>query len=368
MSATSLATPVRYRADVEQPEQDEAETSRGINDTLRSILETSSKDYGHAVRSVHAKSHGLLEGALTVLPDLPEKLAQGLFATPGTHRAILRFSTNPGDILDDDITVPRGLAIKIFDVAGERLPGSEGDTTQDFVMVNGPAFMAVKTKDFLLNLKPLAATTDKAEGVKKVLSAVFRGAEAALETVGMESVMLKSLGGHPSTHPLGDTYFSQTAFRFGDYIAKFSIAPASPNLIDRAGDKVNASGRPNALREAISEVMIESQAEWELRVQLCTDLEKMPVEDSSKVWDENESPYLPVARLTVPAQSAWSPARSGVVDDQLSFSPWHGLAAHRPLGAINRARRSAYEMSARFRGDFNGCPMHEPAEAPPLPA
>ena len=368
MAVPSPPTPVRFRPDVEQPEQDEAETSNGINDTLHKILETTSQDYGHAVRSVHAKSHGLLEGELTVLSGLPETLAQGLFATPGTHKAILRFSTNPGDILDDDVTVPRGLAIKIFDVAGERLPGSEDDATQDLVLVNGPAFMAVKTKDFLLNLKPLAATADKAEGAKKMLSAVFRGAEAALETVGLESVMLKSLGGHPNTHPLGDTYFSQTAFRFGDYIAKFSVAPASPNLIDRSGDKVNAGGRPNALREAIGEVMIEGQAEWELRVQLCTDLATMPVEDASKVWDEQESPYLPVARITVPSQPAWSAERSAVVDDRLSFSPWHGLAAHRPLGAVNRARRSAYEMSARFRGDFNGCPMHEPAEAPPLPA
>ncbi len=368
MSVASSAAPIRYSDSVEQPEQDEAGTSQGINDTLRTILETTSRDYGHAVRSVHAKSHGLLEGELTILDDLPETLAQGLFATPGTHKLILRFSTNPGDILDDDITVPRGLALKIFAVAGERLPGSEGDTTQDFVLVNGQAFMAVKTKDFLLNLKPLAATTDKAQGAKKMLSAVFRGTEAALETVGLESVMLKQLGGHPNTHPLGDTYFSQTAFRYGDYIAKFSVAPASPNLIDRAGDKVNASGRPNALREAIGEVMIEGQAEWELRVQLCTDLAKMPVEDASKVWDERESPYLPVARITVPSQPAWSPARSAAVDDALSFSPWHGLAAHRPLGAVNRARRSAYAMSARFRGDFNGCPMHEPCEAPPLPA
>ena len=368
MPATALATPIPYRADIEQPEQDEAETSRGIDDTLRSILETTSGDYGHAVRSVHAKSHGLLEGELTVVADLPEPLAQGLFATPRTHRVILRFSTNPGDILDDDVTVPRGLAIKIFDVAGERLPGSENDTTQDFVMANGPAFMAVKTKDFLASLKPLAATTDKAAGAKKLLSAVFRGTEAALETVGLESAMLKQLGGQPSTHPLGDTYFSQTAFRFGDHVAKFSIAPASPNLIDRAGDTINASGRPNALREAIGEVMIEGQAEWELRVQLCTDLATMPVEDASKRWDEQESPYLPVARITVPAQPAWSPARSALVDDQLSFSPWHGLAAHRPLGQINRARRSAYAMSARFRGDFNGCPIHEPQAAPPLPA
>lgn len=368
MSVTSLAQPVLYSADAEEPEKEEAATSRSINETMRSILETTSNDYGHAVRAVHAKSHGLLEGEIDILPDLPRTLAQGLFATPGRHKVILRFSTNPGDILDDDVTVPRGLSLKILDVEGERLPGSEGDSTQDFVLVNGPAFMAVTTKDFLPNLKLLAKTTDKAQGAKKVLSAVLRGTEAALEAVGTESVMLKQLGGHPNTHPLGDTYFSQTAFRFGDYIAKFSVAPVSPNLIGLSGHKINASGRPNALREAISEVLIEAGAEWELRVQLCTDLENMPVEDASKVWDEKESPYVPVARISVPSQLAWSEARSAAVDDGLSFSPWHGLAAHRPLGAINRARQSAYEMSAKFRADFNRCPIHEPQELPALPA
>ena len=368
MSDTSPASPVRYSAAVEQVEADEGEVSRQINETLHSILETTSKDYGHAVRSVHAKSHGLLEGRLTVIPDLPATLAQGLFARPGEYQVVLRFSTNPGDILDDDITVPRGLAVKIFDVEGDRLPGAEEDTTQDFVLVNGPAFMAASPKDFLANLKLLAKTTDKAEGAKALLSAVLRGAEAALETVGLESAKFKSLGGHPSTHPLGDTYFSQTAFRFGDYIAKFSVAPISSNLIDRAGDKVNAAGRPNALREAIQEVMIEGDGEWELRVQLCTDLDKMPVENASKVWDETESPYVPVARIRVPAQPAWSPDRATVVDDQMSFSPWHGLAAFQPLGAVNRARRSAYEMSKDFRGEFNGCPIHEPAKLEPLPA
>lgn len=52
--------------------------------------------------------------------------------------------------------------------------------------------------------------------------------------------------------------------------------------------------------------------------------------------------------------------------DGLAFSTWHGLAAHQPLGAVNRARKSAYQMSSEFGGARNGCPMHEPRTAPPL--
>lgn len=53
-------------------------------------METTSEHYGHAVRSVHAKSHGILEAELTVLPDLPPELAQGMFAVPGVYQAVLR--------------------------------------------------------------------------------------------------------------------------------------------------------------------------------------------------------------------------------------------------------------------------------------
>ena len=49
-----------------------------------------------------------------------------------------------------------------------------------------------------------------------------------------------------------------------------------------------------------------------------------------------------------------------MVDDALAFDVWHGLAAHRPLGSINRVRKVVYPKSAGFRRQFNGCPMHEP--------
>jgi hypothetical protein len=362
------ASPVRFSPDVEAQEEGEAQTSHDLNEALHSILETTSQDYGHAVRSVHAKSHGLLEGELSVLDGLPAELAQGLFARGGTYKVVLRFSTNPGDILDDSISVPRGLAIKILGVNGDRLPGSEGDTTQDFIMVNGPVFAAAKAKQFLTNLKLLAKTTDRAEGAKKVVSAVLRGTETVLETVGLESATLKQMGGHPNTHPLGETFYTQTPFRYGDHIAKLSIAPVSPHLKALTDDPIDPAGRPDALREVITETMIEQDAEWELRVQLCTDLGKMPIEDPTQEWDESVSPYRTVGRIRVPVQIAWSVDRAKVVDDQLAFSVWHGLAAHQPLGSINRVRKPAYEMSASFRGNYNGCPIHEPTTLDPLPA
>jgi hypothetical protein len=363
--SNTLKSPVLYSPSVETPEKDEAETSQGLNATLHDILETTSSDYGHAVRSVHAKSHGLLEGELTV-GHLPPELAQGLFAMPGTHQVVLRFSTNPGDILDDSISVPRGLALKVLDVKGERLAGSEDATTQDFVMINGPAFATPTAKPFLANLKLLAKTTDKAEGAKKVFSAVLRGTEAALEAIGLPSPALQTLGGAPNVHPLGEIYYSAVPFRFGDYIAKFSVAPVSPSLTAHTKEKVDVAGRPDALREEIAEVMTVSDAVWEVRVQLCRDLEDMPIEKANAVWDEKLSPFQTVGTITAPSQSSWTFERSRAIDDGLRFSVWTGLAAHQPLGSINRVRKSAYQMSSDFRAKFNGCPIHEPRTLAPL--
>ena len=359
MSDDLQHSPVAFSPSVEVRADDEAETIQGLNEQLRLIQEKTAKDYGTAVRGVHAKGHAIVKGKLEVLSSIAPALAQGMFSEPGSYDALLRFSTLPGDILDDSVSVPRGLAIKLFDVAGDRLPGSEGDTTQDFILVNGPAFASPTPKAFLANLKMLAKTTDVGEGLKKGLSATLQVVDAALETVGIQSPTIQTLGGAPNTHPLGETYYTQVPLRHGGYIAKISIAPVSPHLVELTGSKVDTSDRPDALREDIAEVLIEQDSVWELRAQLCTDLDKMPIEDSSVVWDEKQSPYATVARITVPAQVGWERGLSEQQEQAVSFSPWHGLSAHQPIGGVNRARKPTYEMSTQFRGTHNGCPVHE---------
>jgi hypothetical protein len=362
------ASPIFYEPAYEVLEKDEMEAQEGLLKTLHSISETTYKDSGHAIRSVHAKSHGLLHGHLEVLDTFPSILAQGVFATPGArHPVVMRLSTIPGDILDDSVSTPRGLAIKVVGVEGARLAGSEGDVTQDFVLVNGPVFAAPTAKKFLGNLKLLAPTTDKAPGLKKALSAVLRGTEKAIEAVGGQSPTLISLGGHPETHILGETFYSQAAILFGPYMGKISVAPVSPELLALVKAPLNVNGKPNGLREAVIDFFKTNTAVWEVRVQLCTDLDTMPIEDASVEWPEDVSPYVAVARITVPPQAGWSEALSKAVDDGMSFTPWHGISAHRPIGSVMRVRKAAYEMSARFRAERNGAPMVEPTTLDGLP-
>ena len=350
--------PVRYADGLEEVDPEEERVHAEMIETFRKIQDTTAKDCGHAVRGVHAKSHGLLTGRFEVLPDLPAPLAQGLFARPNSYDVVMRLSTNPGDILDDSVSTPRGLAVKILGVEGERLPGDAG-STQEFVMADAPAFTAPDAKAFLKSLKLVAATTDTPQIFKKGLSAVLRGVESALEAVGTKSPTLISLGGHPETHILGETFYSQVPLRWGDHVAKVSVAPLSPSLTELTDAPVEVNGHPDGLRDAVANFFAEHAATWEVRVQLLTNPDTMPVEDASKVWSEDESPYVAVARINVPRQDSWSDAKVRRLDDGAAFSPWHCLAAHRPLGSIMRARRTIYPKSAAFRSDFNRCPIHE---------
>lgn len=365
--AADVASFVRFTPDMEIVRDDEVETFSEIVATLRRIMRTASDDEGSASRAVHAKSHGIVRGELAVLEDLDPALRQGLFAEPKVYPVLMRFSTNPGDRLDDGASVPRGLGLKVVGVEGERLAGTEGECTQDFVMADAPAFVAADARAFLKSLKLHADTTDRPEGLKKAASAALRGVEALLESVGGESAVLKALGGHRNTHVLASSFYSQVPVLFGPYVAKFRLSPVGPELASLKGEEIETRGRPDALREAVADFFESQTGTFDLCAQLLTNRATMPIETANVVWPEAESPYRTLARITVPPQPVWDRARSEGADESLSFSPWHGLAAHRPLGSIMRARRPAYEMSASFRASRNGCPIHNPRSEADMP-
>ena len=55
--------------------------------------------------------------------------------------------------------------------------------------------------------------------------------------------------------------------------------------------------------------------------------------------------------------------------ENLSFTPWHTLPAHEPVGAVNRLRLTVYEALSRHRHRRNGVVSAEPVDltvTPPL--
>lgn len=224
-------------------------------------------------------------------------------------------------ILKDSISMPRGVALKIQGVHADRLPGSSGDE-RDFLMVNAPTFGAPTVKAFSEVIRTVVAKLNE-------------------ESNGF---------GVPDNEILGETFWSQTPFLYGKYLCKFSLAPVSAALKARTNKHLEVDGKPDALRDSVVDYFARESGEWELKVQLNTDLQSMPIEDSTVPWPEDKSPYITVARLSLPAPDAWSSTNVATVDEGMSFNPWNGLAAHRPLGSINRAPKPTYPTSISFRG------------------
>ncbi|MFP5406777.1 MAG: catalase family protein, partial [Gammaproteobacteria bacterium] len=269
-------------------------------------------------------------------------------------------------LLDDrKVSTPRGMALKVIGVEGEMLPGHEGEVTQDWVLDTGKVFIAPGAKTFLAQIAATEATTPLPQGFKGAVSKAALAANQALHAVGLDSANLDFYG-HPHLHPLAEAYYSQCPMRYGDHIAKLGVFPDTTALRALLTRRLALDDK-DALRRAVVRFLRRNPAEYLVGIQLCTDLERMPVENANQEWPEDESPYRPVARLVLPPQDAWSPARRSFVDEDLSFCPAHSLAAHRPLGSIMRARMKAYEVLGKERRDANGSPAREPRSIDEMP-
>lgn len=355
-----------YRPDIETIEPDEPETHAKIINLMTDGQNITREKYGKAVRISHAKPHGLLKGKLTVPAGLPGELAQGFFARPGTYDVLIRMASAPGEFTDDSkISTSRGMALKIFNVEGEKLAPFTGITTQDFVLSTGKLFDAGNAKEFSKAFKPNAQLAPKlSDTTKGVVSTTTRVLNEGLNAVGMNSPMLDFFG-HPYKHPLAEPYYSQTPLRFGSYVAKLAAYPASVSKEDLQDVKPDDY---NAFRDAMITYFRTHPAEFDLRVQLNTDLDKMSIEKAEVEWSEKESPYRTIAHLTIPVQEAYTPTREDFVDGDLSFSPAHTLVEHQPLGSINRARLAAYTALSQTRRRENGRPQLEPTSIEQIPA
>ncbi|EQC34660.1 hypothetical protein SDRG_07980 [Saprolegnia diclina VS20] len=93
---------------------------------------------GHR-RKGHAKTLALCEASFEVLPDLPDALRVGLFASPKTYSAYVRLSNASPVVQPDDVKDVRGLSIKLLHVPGDKIPESTEPRSQDFLLVSSPS-------------------------------------------------------------------------------------------------------------------------------------------------------------------------------------------------------------------------------------
>ncbi|MQY30845.1 catalase family protein [Nocardia aurantia] len=372
---TDLATPnttgdtwVRYRDDLERPRPDEEEIIDRIIAVLRRNNERAYRTYKRGVRDAHAKSHGILRGELIVPAGLPKELAQGLFATPGSYPVVARLSSTSGAIRSDQLRGVRGLGIKVLGARGPRaLPGDDA-TTQDFIMVTHREFLFADAHAYLTQGMPTAwALARLSDPVLRVGSNALAALdERVLRRIGRPLPPTLGVFVRPNTHILGDTFYSSAPLRWGDHVAKLLYTPSSPEVVALRDRPMDAVGI-NALQDLVVDFFATHSAEYELRVQLCTDPRVMPIEDATVPWPESVSPHRTVATIRFDRQDPYTPERRAFGDDVLSFNSWRGLAAHRPMGSINRLKKRVYEASSNFRHDVNNAARFEPTDISQLP-
>jgi hypothetical protein len=298
-------------------------------------------------RDVHSKAHGCVKATFEV-GDLEPRLRHGLFAHAGTYDAWVRFSSGDTHVQSDLVKDARGFALKVTGVPGEKLlPAERGEATQDFVMINSPQFFIRTLPDY-----------------EAFMAAMARGSRYGWFFDGfswkpwrwrLRELYLAARTLKPPPASLLQTQFhSLSAYRLGpSQFVKYSARPCEARRPPR---------RPRSesmLRDALKEDLAQGEGCFDLLVQLQVAGKNMPVEDATVLWSEKDSPFLKVARVTIPRQSFDTPEQ-GAFCENLSFTPWHSLPEHEPVGVMNRVRRALYQETSRYRHAKNAAPRAEP--------
>jgi hypothetical protein len=105
--------------------------------------------------------------------------------------------------------------------------------------------------------------------------------------------------------------------------------------------------------------LLERPFEFDIQVQLCTDLVRMPVEKTTVLWPESLSPYVTVAKLRLPKQDIGGEDNFEKMD-KTSMTAWRVTEQHRPLGSIMRSRKEVYRQSSILRHQTNHQERKEP--------
>ncbi|NJN87728.1 MAG: hypothetical protein HC881_17275 [Leptolyngbyaceae cyanobacterium SL_7_1] len=162
-------------------------------------------------------------------------------------------------------------------------------------MINSPVFPSGNVARYLNEqLLQENVVVTAPEEAQQLLTTALRTINSVTQKVGID-LYPTALGiTLPQTHILGETYYTSAALRYGDYMAKLSVAPLSANLQPFVGKPIETDN-PSVLRDLVVEFFRQQPAHYELRAQLCTNLETMPIEDASIRWSEQESPYRAIA-------------------------------------------------------------------------
>jgi len=298
-----------------------------VGEFITFLRDASARRYPTGVvrRFNQARHSGCVDAEFTVLDSMPPEHRVGLFARPRTFPAFIRFA-NAASASDREKDL-RGMSIKVRSVDGDNL--TPGETAQDFVLNSHPVMMAPGTREFLELLRAV-----EAGGLTRAFYFLSHPKATRVALAARQN---------PPSH-LDISYWSTTPYLYGEGRAvKYIARPHATSKHDPPRRLTDTY-----LRDALISHLAHSDATFDFMIQFQTDSKTMPIEDASVEWKEQDSPYIPVARIRIPQQKLDSAERETACE-QVAFNPWHALAAHRPLGNFNRARRDIYNAMADFR-------------------
>ena len=299
---------------------------------------------GHIRRAQHVKATGCVAAEFRIAGDVPSDLRHGIFRQPGnSFSALVRFSNAPGTFEKDGSRTARGLAIKLLDVVGTRAVAGDGDSTQDFLMIDHPVFPFPDPKAYLDALRR--------EDIPLIGDLVLAVHLALLEPKELK-IVLEIRGKHVAS-PLELTYWSCTPYWLGPATGEAGHA-VKYSAVSRQARRTAPPDHPedlpdDYLTQALARDLQSQEAVFDFKVQKQTDPVAMPVEDVSVEWNENDSKPVTVATLRIPPQKVDGLGDLATRCESMSFNPWHALAEHRPMSGISRLRKVVYLASVTKR-------------------
>ncbi|MCA2880786.1 MAG: catalase family protein [Microcystis sp. M046S1] len=293
---------------------------------------------GPNLRQLHSKSHGLVSGKFTIEKDLPDHCKVGVFATHQEYDIWVRFSNGSspkelGVFKPDTEGDVRGMAIKIKNIEGEKVPSDEVDT-QDFTLVNHHVFFLPDVAGYI-DFGKFRKARESGEPLDPELAKKLEPTLA----------MLGEMNSKVVANPLCIQYWSTTPYKLGSNFIKFSVKPHNIET-----PPTSRPDSPNYLREAmLAQLTTEKkEAAFDFLVQFFVDEDKTPIENPMQEWKQEDSPFIKLATITIPAQEFDNVDRKKL-DESLSFTPWHTLPEHEPVGSVNLSRRKIYQEMAKAR-------------------
>jgi hypothetical protein len=312
---------------------DEAERFARYGEQFAALQARKSQKYGTG-RALHRKQITTASGTLRVLPGLPEFARQGLFAKAGLHDVWVRLSNGGMDRAPDRMPDIRGFSLRVFGVTGDSALGHGPAVSQDFTLINQSQFAFSGSAEFVDFV--LAAGAGKG-ALLRYLFKRYGVLGGPLRLVQMIKSFGKPFGGFAT-----EEVFSAVPIASGPYAVRIRLVPA-------AGNGAATPGAQADWGADFSARLRQQPLQWEMQLQPFVNETTTPIEDASVNWP---SPYVTVALLNLPAQDTASAAGVALAQkvEGAVFDPWQAMAAHRPLGDVQRARKVVYFASQKGRG------------------